>query len=212
MKSPGAGLYGSISASPRATPPTVLGGWAFRNRSWLPVPLALAAVLITTGKVESGWLLLAGAGLVTTGQGVRFWAVRHIGVVSRTRATRLLGPLVMTGPYARIRNPLYVGNWLLWTGFVLGFGLLWMLPMAWVLFAVQYGAMARWEEQQLHHHFSDAYGAYSDRVHRWWPAGGRGDAPAMVLHPWSEVLFSERGTLAAVGVMVLLLAAKEMLI
>jgi protein-S-isoprenylcysteine O-methyltransferase Ste14 len=173
--------------------------------------LALAAVLITTGKVESGWLLLAGAGLVTTGQVVRLWAVRHIGVISRTRATPLLGPLVMTGPYARTRNPLYVGNWLLWTGFVLGSRLLWMLPLAWVLFAVHYGAMARWEERLLHHHFSDAYRAYSDRVRRWWPSGGLSDPPAIVLHPWSQVLFSERGTLAAVGLMVVLLAAKEML-
>jgi protein-S-isoprenylcysteine O-methyltransferase Ste14 len=46
-------------------------------------------------------------------------------------------------------NPLYAGNWFLWTGFVIWSELLWMLPIAWIVFWVQYGAIRRWEEAML---------------------------------------------------------------
>ena len=45
-------------------------------------------------------------------------AVHHIGVISRTRSDRL-GPLVASGPFALVRNPLYLGNIALWVGFAL---------------------------------------------------------------------------------------------
>ena len=58
---------------------------------------------------------------MAAGELLRFWAVRHIGVISRTRSDRL-GPLVETGPFALIRNPLYLGNIALWVGFTLSAG------------------------------------------------------------------------------------------
>jgi len=80
----------------------------------------------------------AGAACIVAGTALRLWAVRHIGVASRTR-TNNLGPLVTSGPYAHTRNPLYMANWLLWTGFALASSLRWMVPVSWVVFAVQYG-------------------------------------------------------------------------
>src|SRR5262245_58515602 len=110
-----------------------LGEWAFRQRSWLPVPLALVLILVRWREADSSLLFLAGIGLVAAGLAIRFWAVRHIGTISRTRANRQ-GPLIVTGPYAWVRNPLYVGNWLMWTGFALASELLWMVPIAWAVF------------------------------------------------------------------------------
>ena len=47
--------------------------------------------------------------MTAAGELIRLWGVHHIGAISRTRSQRL-GPLVATGPFALIRNPLYVGN------------------------------------------------------------------------------------------------------
>jgi protein-S-isoprenylcysteine O-methyltransferase Ste14 len=154
--------------------------------------------------------VLAGLLLVAAGQALRFWAVRHIGVISRTRATRI-GPLITSGPYGAIRNPLYVGNWLLWTGFVVGARVFWMLPVAWAAFALQYGAIAQWEEEFLAAQ-GPTHAAYVSSVGRWLPrvrAGAPPPTPATRRHGWREVLFSERGTLLAEALMVVLLAAKE---
>ncbi len=113
-----------------------VGAWAFRQRSWLPVPLALILVLVRVGEYEAEWPMVFGIILVGCGLALRLWAVRHIGDISRTRANRS-GALQVDGPYALVRNPLYVANWLLWTGFTLDSELDWMLVVAWGIFALQ---------------------------------------------------------------------------
>src|SRR5262245_5279673 len=187
-----------------------LGEWAFRRRSWLPVPLALVLVFVRWRELDSAALLFGGLGLVIGGLAVRFWAVRHIGTISRTRANRQ-GPLVRSGPYAWVRNPLYVGNWLIWTGCALASELLWMVPIAWGVFAVQYGAIAAWEEARLRGHYGAEYDAYARSVPRWipWLRAGGGAAPPPFV--WREALFSERGTLLAALAMTVLLLFKASL-
>jgi protein-S-isoprenylcysteine O-methyltransferase Ste14 len=187
------------------------GAWLFRYRSFLPVPLALMLLLIRTGEVDGRPLMAAGALLVVTGESLRLWAVRHIGTISRTRTTRY-GPLMTAGPYAIVRNPLYVGNWLLWTGFAVWSRLLWMLPIAWMVFFVQYRAIAKWEAAFIRSKYLTAYDEYARQVRAWMPRWPPRAALVAVtpLHPWREVVFSERGTLLAVALMSLLLIIKQL--
>jgi len=154
--------------------------------------------------------MLLGAVLVVAGEALRLWAVSHIGVISRTRSTARLGPLVTSGPYAVIRNPLYAGNWLLWTGFIIWSRAVWMLPLLWAAFALQYGLISRWEEDVLSRTHT-TYLSYAASVGRWIPKG-RPKYPRRVgkpTHRWADVLFSERGTLAALVTMALLLIGKQ---
>jgi protein-S-isoprenylcysteine O-methyltransferase Ste14 len=201
----GEAVWGSRQV--RRTGPAV-GAWAFRQRSWLPVLPALPLLFAPPSRPTLS-ALVAGLLFAAAGQALRFWAVRHIGVISRTRATRI-GPLITSGPYAAIRNPLYVGNWLLWTGFVIGARVFWMLPIAWAAFALQYGAIAQWEEEFLAAQ-GPTHAAYVSSVGRWLP---RPRAAAAIAgptrrHGWRDVLFSERGTLLAEAAMLALLAVKE---
>jgi protein-S-isoprenylcysteine O-methyltransferase Ste14 len=185
------------------------GAWLFRYRSFLPVPLALILLLVRKGQVDGALIVAAGILLVSAGQLLRLWAVRHIGTISRTRTTRY-GPLMTAGPYAVVRNPLYVGNWLLWTGFTLWSRLLWMLPVAWLLFFVQYRAIARWEASFIRSKYTTAYDDYARHVRAWLPRWPQTSAlkPVLPLHPWRDVFFSERGTLIAVVMMAMLLTVK----
>lgn len=155
--------------------------------------------------------MLIGPGLVVFGQSLRLWAIRHIGIVSRTRSSRF-GPLVTDGPYAVIRHPLYVGNWLLWTGFTIWSAVVWMLPVVWAAFVLQYGAITRWEEERGHLHFGLSYDTYAHNVPRWHPRWNalRHAIGTLPSHPWRAVFFSERATLLAVGLMSLLLVLKQL--
>jgi protein-S-isoprenylcysteine O-methyltransferase Ste14 len=173
------------------------------------VPLALILLLVRWRSVHEAWVFGLGLLIVLAGLGIRYWAVSYIGTISRTRAARF-GPLMSAGPFALVRNPLYVGNFLVWIGFAIASGLMWMVPVAWALFALQYSAIVRFEEAALTQHFGGTYETYLREVPRWTldlgrfreALGTRGS------HGWREVCFSERGTLIAAFVMTVLLAAK----
>jgi protein-S-isoprenylcysteine O-methyltransferase Ste14 len=200
----------TLNEPPRGGNPAAIpgvGGWLFRSRSWTPVPLVLLLLIGTWGRVGSPVVMTTlGVTLVVLGEGMRLWAVRQIGVISRTRSGRL-GRLVTEGPFSLVRNPLYVGNLLLWTGFTVWSGKLWLLAVAWTLFLLQYSAIIGFEEGLLRERFGDEYRDYQTRVPRWWP---RLSSLAAALrdrahHPWRDTLFSERGTLIAIAVISTLL-------
>lgn len=188
-----------------------VGGWLFRQRTWLPLPVALALVLLPSHPLASPVPAWSGVALVASGELLRLWAVRHIGVVSRTRSDRL-GPLVATGPFARLRNPLYLGNIALWVGFAASAGLARLIPPIVLLLAFEYHAIVRWEERLLEARLGDSYREYAARVPRWMPLASpvRLDPQVSSLKfSWRDTLFSERGTLLAIAAGYLLLWHKS---
>jgi protein-S-isoprenylcysteine O-methyltransferase Ste14 len=193
---------------------TRLGGWLFKQRTWLPLPIAAALLLVPGSPVSpphSTSSIWAGVPIVAAGELLRIWAVHHIGVISRTRSDRL-GPLVDTGPFSIVRNPLYLGNILLWVGFAVSARLLWLVPVVVLLLAFEYHAIVRWEEQLLTARIGAAYGDYTRRVPRWLPAlraPSRADEAARF--SLRDTLFSERGTLLAIGIGYILLWIKTRL-
>ena len=190
------------------------GGWLFRQRTWLPLPI-VAVLLSIPSTAPSLVVLAAGVTTVAAGEALRLWAVQHIGVISRTRSDRL-GPLVRTGPFGLVRNPLYVGNLLLWIGFAISAGMLWFVPVIALVLGAEYHAIVRWEEGLLEERLGDSYRTYKAEVGRWLPKKGRQSSvaslqsEASVSSPfsWGETLFSERGTLIAIAVGYGLLALK----
>ncbi len=198
------------SRAPDAAPDRLprLGGWLFRHRSWLPVPIAVLLLLVPSSD-RADWLPLAGLALVVAGEGVRLWAVRHIGVISRTRSDRL-GRLVASGPFQYVRNPLYLGNMALWVGFALVARLPWLAACCLIVLAAQYHAIVCWEEGLLTSRLGEPYRQYVASVPRWWPRlATRAHQASAPLYSWGQTFFSERGTLIAIGVGCVLLAVKS---
>jgi protein-S-isoprenylcysteine O-methyltransferase Ste14 len=185
-----------------------LGGALFTWRTSLPLPIAVALVLIPSqGKP---WAYLwPGTAIVVAGEALRLWAVRQIGVISRTRSGRL-GPLVASGPFAFVRNPLYLGNILIWAGFSIAAGLIWFAPLVVALLAFVYHAIVRWEEGLLESRLGESYRAYVAQVPRWIPFSGAAGNRTVRTNPfsWRDTLFSERGTLIAIAVGYGLLSVK----
>jgi protein-S-isoprenylcysteine O-methyltransferase Ste14 len=186
-----------------------LGGWLFKRRTWLPLPLALGLLLIPSQHQPTLLLDLGGACLVAAGELVRLWGVRQIGAISRTRSDRL-GPLVDGGPFAYVRNPLYLGNIGLWCGFAINAGLPWLAPPLAAILGFEYHAIVRWEEGLLEARVGDAYRDYTARVPRWVPAlASPARARSAASHfSWRDTLFSERGTLVAIAAGYVLITAK----
>jgi protein-S-isoprenylcysteine O-methyltransferase Ste14 len=166
-----------------------LGRWLFQNRGWTPIPLFGVQLFWAEGQ-EWVW----GFALILIGEAIRLWAVGHIGPRSRTRGDQV-GTLESSGPFARLRNPLYLGNGFILLGVGAWGGLAWM--GAWALFfLLQYGLVVRWEEAQLLEQLGAPYEKYKRAVPRWLPLGRPGEGSV-----WSArvALRSERATLVALA-------------
>jgi len=181
-----------------------IGGVLFRNRSWLPVPFVLV-LLLAPGSITITRSVVA-ACLIALGQGWRLLAVAVAGAVTRRRGRRVQ-ELVSNGPFAWHRNPLYVGNLILWMGVVLFSGVLWFLPVTALLFALEYHYIVRYEEGVLESFFGPQYLAYKARTPRWLP-----DLRAPVGRPelrWYEALRSESSTFLQYAALLIVFIGKQ---
>ncbi|HMB81429.1 MAG TPA: isoprenylcysteine carboxylmethyltransferase family protein, partial [Vicinamibacterales bacterium] len=166
----------------------------------MPLPVAIAILTLRIGEAPPSAVLVAsGVAVTLAGELTRMWGVHHIGAISRTRSERL-GPLVASGPFARLRNPLYVGNIALWVGFALTARLVWLAPVILVLLGLEYHAIVRWEEGLLESRLGQAYRDYASRVPRWIPTfsgqdrqDGQDGQEKQEGFSWRATLFSERG-------------------
>ena len=194
-----------LSAAERTSAARV-GAILFRNRGWLPL-LFLGVPLLAPGSATvTRWIV--GGLLILLGEAVRIAGVAAAGTVTRRRS-RNVQRLVTYGAFAWSRNPLYNGNFLIWMGFVVMSGVLWFVPVAVAVFAIEYSLIVRYEEGVLESTFGGEYLAYKQRTPRWFPrpAGAHPTGP----HDWREALRSERSTFAQYAVLILALIAKDRL-
>lgn len=171
------------------TPAARIGEVLFRNRGWIPVPFLAVPLLVPGDQAPHTWLL--GLLMVAVGELIRLAGVAAAGTVTRRRS-RNVQRLVDYGAFAWCRNPLYVGNWLVWLGFTVVSGVLWFLPMAALIFALEYHYIVRYEEGVLESIFGAEYLAYKTRTPRWFPRPP--SAPSSGPHAWGEAIWSERST------------------
>src|SRR3972149_3647601 len=83
----------------------------FKYRSYTPVPFIVIMLIYENANI---WSLIAGVLIVIIGESIRLWGVSWAG--SETRTTDKPGGtyLIMSGPFAYLRNPLYLGNILIY--------------------------------------------------------------------------------------------------
>jgi protein-S-isoprenylcysteine O-methyltransferase Ste14 len=187
-------------------PSARIGAVLFRHRGWLPVPFLLVPLLAPGRPDAMNWLL--GFVLIVLGEAIRLAGVAAAGTVTRRRS-RTVQRLVTYGIFAWMRNPLYVGNFLIWLGFIVISGVLWFIPVAIVLFTIEYTLIVRYEEGVLESIFGTEYLAYKSRTNRWFPRPPGTDEDGE--HHWGEAWKSEISTFLQYIVITALFVAKQKL-
>lgn len=184
----------------------------FRNRGYIPIPLAIIILTFASLKIE---LLPIGVILVVTGELLRLNGVRYAGGETRTLKVGA-SALCSSGPFAYLRNPLYLGNVIIYAGMVLiaGGEFVWiLLPVTLTFFFLEYGLIISLEEDTLRKKFNEEYGEYLSMVPRLIPRvspwkGGSETVPMTI----EKTLLTEKRTLQIIGGFILLLILRVTLL
>jgi len=104
--------------------------------------------------------LLLGLPLACAGEAVRIWASGHIEKTKR---------LATGGPYARSRNPLYLGSLLIALGVAVACASPWVVLAVAAYFVAFYPAVMREEAVFLAIKFPDEYADWAAHVPLFWP-------------------------------------------
>jgi len=76
--------------------------------------------------------------------------------------------LVTTGIFAHVRNPMYLGIFLIFLAFILvTFSIISVIP--WILIIILFNQMTNYEEKDLEKIFGEEYLEYKSRVPKWIP-------------------------------------------
>ncbi|MHB8454536.1 MAG: methyltransferase family protein [Acidiferrobacterales bacterium] len=131
-----------------------LGSRRYRHRQFVTIAyLVLLTILGTPDRFAV--LFWPGAALVFIGESIRLWASGH---VKKDRV------LAVTGPYAFVRHPLYLGNHSVVLGFCLACGLWWSFPVWIALSFAFYPSAIRREDALLHRVFGSEWEDWRDHV------------------------------------------------
>jgi len=146
-----------------------IGKFLFKNRSYTLLPWIFLMILFMSPTLKS---IIIGGILILIGELLRLWAVSYAG--SKTRTTDEVGgdQLVTQGPFGIVRNPLYIGNIVIYTGVgIMSNALMpYLTIFAFLYFVFQYYCIILNEEEYLSNTFKDKFTLYKSKVNRFIPS------------------------------------------
>ena len=130
-----------------------------------PIPLFVGGILLVVFAKPNLSGIMIGIGLITLGEAIRIWGTGHL----QKNET-----LTVTGPYAFVKNPLYVGSILITVGFCILGNNIYILAVATLMFCFHYiPYKKKIEGDRLRKIFGAAYEDYDrkvpDYLPRWTP-------------------------------------------
>ncbi|MEL6948655.1 MAG: isoprenylcysteine carboxylmethyltransferase family protein [Pseudomonadota bacterium] len=180
------------------------GDFLFRYRSYLPLGLVVVGLCVKV--YQERFNGPASEGLISESLEAIALAVGLIGLAVRvvtigfapkdtsgrnTGAGQVAAVLNRTGAYSVCRNPLYVGNYLMWLAITLIAGNIWFVALFSLAFWIYYERIIYAEERFLRVKFGNAYLQWAETTPMFFPDLSRYEAPA-TRFDWRKVLRQEK--------------------
>jgi protein-S-isoprenylcysteine O-methyltransferase Ste14 len=179
----------------------------YRGYTYIP-PFILMAITFYH-EVENDFVIWPlGIIIILMGISIRVWATKHIG--RRMPWIKKKGKkLVNTGPYAMVRNPLYIGNITIAAGLSILSKLIWMVPLVILYLFVIYHLVALFEEKKLLARWPSEYQMYLNKVPRWIPRFKDLETNKSEGFRWRNALRSELPSIYVILFAILIFVLKE---
>ena len=179
-----------------------IGELLFKARGYTPVPFLLFALVFADPNII---FVILGIILIFLGEFMRLWGVSYAGAATRTREAGA-PELVSNGPFAYIRNPLYIGNILIYVGAVVlsGTWFPYLAVIVFLFFYIQYTFIISHEEAKLEILFKKSYIEYKKSVPRFIPKFIPYINKSNIIPQVKKAFRSERSTFISMGSFLLL--------
>lgn len=177
-----------------------LGEKMFQWRDYTAIPALMVLLLFANPTARSATI---GTLMILMGAVARIYTVAFMGEDSKDNVGH--DYLVTTGPFAIIRNPLYVANLIITLGVIFYSGVVVLGIILLAFFVFQYHCITKYEENSLLAKFGDEYQRYMDRVPAWIPLKAPIADDFPVPPSISSAFVAEKKSLAVVGVILFLL-------
>jgi len=138
-----------------------IGNFFFKIRSFTPIPFIFALLYFAK---PAGYTVVIGILFILVGEFLRMWAVGYAGASTRARTLGAARDLVTTGPYSYVRNPLYLGNFLLSLGVCLVANVYWLVAVLIIGYFFQYLPIIAVEEAYLLEACGSVYQTYQEQI------------------------------------------------
>jgi protein-S-isoprenylcysteine O-methyltransferase Ste14 len=193
-----------------------VGNCLFKYRSFTPIPLIVMIFIIFKPaylKEKDFFISLAGFLISLFGETIRILAVGFSFTGTSGRETYLKADaLNTTGIYSLVRNPLYIGNYFMFTGLVIVFANIYAILTFTVFLILQYYFIILAEEDYLRKTHGGVYEIYCTEVRRIIPKFKNYKKNQNLFNP-KKVIFKENDSLFNMLIMFLLvLIYKEKLL
>ena len=149
----------------------------------LRVPLAIVAIVAAVPFLKRDWLL-AGFAVSMVGEFIQLWSFASLDKNS---------DLAIRGPYAMVRNPMYLGRFFIIFGFLMLLGSVWILVAYAVVYWFYMDTRVEREEAHLRPIFGARYDEYCRRVRRFVPGA---PLPGEPVAYWNWKLFRQNNAAA----------------
>ncbi len=183
-----------------------IGNLLFKIRSFTPIPFIVALLYFAE---PVGYTIVIGGLFIAIGEFLRIWAVGYAGASTRARTLGAARDLVTTGPYSYVRNPLYLGNFLLSLGVCLLSNVYWLVAVLVLGYFCQYLPIIALEEAYLLASCGSVYQTYREQVPRFVPQFRPYPNPSDHDFAFARALKSEKRTLTAIVCVVGLIFARQ---
>ncbi len=177
-----------------------IGENLFQWRNYTIIPAMMILLLFNSTTPRSATI---GTLLIVLGMIARIYTVAFMS--DDTQDSPGSDQLITSGPFALVRNPLYISNILITLGVVFYSGVVILGTLILGFFVFQYHCITKYEESSLLAKFGDEYQRYMDRVPAWVPLKVPIADDFPVPPSISAAVVAEKRSIAMVGVILFLL-------
>ncbi len=161
---------------------------------------AMVGVLLYVFARPTVWTIIAGCPIILIGEGIRTWSS---GYITKNQM------LVQDGPYAFVRHPLYLGNFVIGLGFAVMGAKVSLVVLYLIAFTIIYFSTITEEEEYLRDRFGHEFSEYARQVPRFIPLPA-GTMNGQTKFQWERVMgHREYKTWLAIGIFLVLMFFKS---